>query len=383
MNFRLTVLPLALIVGIACQGTSSPIISAPSSSGWVMGYYVGYLANRQPIAGIDWAGLTHIAAGIILPKADGSLGFDIGLDAVTRASLIQAAHDHKRKAIAMIGGADTGPQWLTASSAANRSSFVNNLKNLVIKEGFDGLDLDWEPLEDSQQPVLLSLTKELRQALPNAILTFPADGADNPNFPANRSFFASLAPFVDQINVMTYGMSGDYAGWKTWHSSPLYASGDAAAPTSIDFSLNAFLKAGIPAAKLGVGIGFYGLCYGSPATKPLEDTVGIRPGGAKLLASDNDISYANIVTEYEPLGTKHWDGVARVPYLSFAKPSGTKGCMYISYENEQSILEKAQYVKDKQLGGVIIWNINEGYIAERTPANLLIDVIRRAFLVRP
>jgi chitinase len=378
MKKLFTVLPFILLTGIACQATTL-IISVPSNSSWVMGYYVGYLADKMPIEAIDWTSLTHLAVGIITPNPDGSLNFS-GLDAAKRTLLIQNAHKNKRKVLAMIGGENTGPDWMTASSGATRATFLANLEKLVKVEGFDGLDLDWEPLEKAQEPALLALTKDLRKALPNAVLTFPADGADNANFPANRGFFATLEPYVDQINAMTYGMSGAYDGWKTWHSSPLYASGDPAAPTSIDLTVKGYLKAGIPAAKLGIGIGFYGQCYGTPATKPLEDTVGIRPDGAKIVAGDNDLSYANIVKNYEPLGTKHWDATARVPYLSFAVPNGVNGCTYLSYENEQSILEKAKFAKALGLGGAIIWNINEGYVAGQTPVNPLLDATRRAFL---
>jgi chitinase len=381
MKKQFTALPLVLLAGIACQGSSS-MISAPSNSSWVMGYYVGYLADRMPIEAIDWSSLTHVAAGIITPNADGSLNFS-GLDSANRALLIKSAHQNKRKILAMIGGENTGPNWMAASSSATRATFLTNLEKLVTLEGFDGLDLDWEPLEKIQEPVLLSLTKDLRKALPNAVLTFPADGADNANFPADRSFYRALAPFVDQINAMTYGMSGAYDGWKTWHSSPLYPSGDSAAPTSIDLTVKGYLKAGIPAAKLGIGIGFYGQCYGKPVTKPLEDTVGKSPDGANIVAGDNDLSYANIVKNYEPLGTKHWDATARVPYLSFGLPSGVNGCTYLSYENEQSILEKAKYAKAAGLGGVIIWNINEGYLAGQTPANPLLSATKKAFLGTP
>jgi chitinase len=381
-------LPLVALMFVGCMMPATPIRTpspppvtpptSPPSSSWVTGYWVGYLADRQPIEAIDWNSLTHVALGIVLPKTDGSLNFDIALDAAGRAKMIKAAHDHARKAIAMIGGENTGPQWLVASSDANRAKLISSLKALT-QEGFDGLDLDWEPLADTDQPVFLKLVQELRATLPTAILTFPVDGNDNSNFPANRSFFATVAPYLDQINLMTYGMAGAYQGWKTWHSSPLYHQ-DSATPTSIDNSVKGYLKANIPAAKLGIGIGFYGLCYGKPATKPLEDTVGIRADGAKLLAGDNVMSYAKIVTDYLPFGTRHWDALARVPYISLAQPTGPKGCTYISYDDEQSILEKGQYAKDHGLGGAIIWNINQGYIPGQTPANPLLDATRKAFL---
>jgi chitinase len=394
-NVLISVLGASLGAGLfACNNASTPVLQpnleqsdnlgadALRSSKWVMGYYVGYLANVQPVSAIDWRGITHIAVGIILPNADGSLDLNnsgILPNAAGRAELIRVARAKGRKSIAMIGGEGTGPNWVSAASDANRANFVANLKKLITEEQFDGIDLDWEPIATGDQPALLKLVQELRTQLPKAILTFPA-GYDNVNFPEDHSFLAKIAPYLDQINIMTYGMSGDYGGWKTWHSSALYQT-DSSTPTSVDSSVNNYLKAGIPASKLGIGIGFYGQCYGSPAKGPLEPTVGIQANGAKLLAGDNDMSYANIVTQYAA-GSRKWDAAARVPYLSFDQPGGPKGCSYVTYDDAQSIQEKARYVKAKGLGGAIIWNINEGYIANQSPSNPLLVETRRAFGIR-
>jgi chitinase len=96
----------------------------------------------------------------------------------------------------------------------------------------------------------------------------------------------------DQLNIMSYGQAGAWSGWKSWHSSALYQT-DSATPTSIDSSVKLYLAAGVPAAKLGIGIGFYGLCYSSPVTGPDQAL-----NGSTLVASDGTISYANIMTKY-------------------------------------------------------------------------------------
>lgn len=50
-----------------------------------------------------------------------------------------------------------------------------------------------------------------------------------------------------------------------------------------------------------------------------------------------------------------------MPYLGFSSAKGPKGCTFVSYEDPQSILEKGAYVKQKGVGGVIVWTINQGH----------------------
>jgi chitinase len=154
-------------------------------------------------------------------------------------------------------------------------------------------------------------------------------------------------------------MAGAWQGWNSWHSSPLYQQ-DSATPTSIDSTVALYDTAGVPLAKLGIGIGFYGLCYSPPVTGPDQPL-----NGATLIASDGTISFTHIMGSYydpDP-SARQWDSFARVPYLSFASAHAPDGCGYISYDDEQSIEEKGAYLKSKGLGGVIQWEINEGYLA--------------------
>ncbi|NJO89392.1 MAG: PKD domain-containing protein [Chloroflexia bacterium] len=48
--------------------------------------------------------------------------------------------------------------------------------------------------------------------------------------------------------------------------------------------------------------------------------------------------------------TRHWDDNAKVPYL-------TKGSYFLSYDDLQSIEYKANYIKNNQLAGTIVWTV--------------------------
>jgi len=120
-----------------------------------------------------------------------------------------------------------------------------------------------------------------------------------------------------------------------------------------------YVAAGVPVGKLGLGIGFYGLCYSAPVTGP-----GQPLDGSTIVAADGTMSYARIIGSYFDPGARRWDELARVPYLSFDSPHAPEGCTYISYDDEESIAEKGAYLRSKGLGGVIQWELNEGYLAD-------------------
>jgi chitinase len=332
--------------------------SAPGS--WVMGYYGVWdepdNGGFYPLSAIDWGALTHIATAFYLP--DGSGGLASGsFDAATAAQIIAAAHAHGKKAIASIGGSGSGPSF-EGCTQATLSKFVTQLESLIAM-GYDGLDIDWEGgnLSVSQdQSLERSLIEAVRAASPGILLTMTA-GYENENSLDDLSFYGSVASELDRINLMTYGMSGAWQGWESWHSSPLHWNGSSSTPTGIDSSVAHYLAAKVPASKLGVGAGFYGECYTSPVSAPDQSL-----GGSQVAASDGTMAYRNIMSSYYSPSAYHYDAAADVPYLSLATSNAEK-CTFVTYEDATSLAAKGAWIKAQGLGGVIIWTISEGYIS--------------------
>jgi chitinase len=345
-----------------------------ASGAWSMGYYASWNPEQYPISEIEWSGLTQIAMAFYLPKPDSSMTL-AGGNPQLATDLIAAAHLHGVKAIASIGGADSQSGFQQATASGSVATFAANLVSLLTTTGYDGIDIDWEPMDKTDEPAVIDIANRIRKAKPGALMTIPI-GAINVNLGADLSGFPAIAAVYDQLNIMSYGMAGAWSGWKSWHSSALYHT-DSATPMSIDSTVKLYLAASVPAAKLGIGIGFYGLCYSSPVTAPDQAL-----NGATLVASDGAISYAKIMTSYYSASARQWDALARVPYLSFASPHAPDGCTYISYDDEQSIAEKGAYVKAKGLGGVIQWELNEGYLSSAAAGqrNPLLSAIRDSVL---
>jgi chitinase len=326
-----------------------------------MGYYYAPASAAYPASAIDWSALTHVAVAFYEPQPDGSLDESLRLAGGAGPPLAQAivglAHAHGVKAIASIGGAASAPHFQAATAAAGLAKLVASAVGLMTTYGYDGVDVDWEPLAAADGATIVGLASQIRATRPDAILTIPvaAQGGKNPDV----STLAAISEAYDQVNITTYGMAGAYPGWKSWHAGALYAT-DPAAPSSVDGSVALYLAAGVPAKKLGFGVGFYGLCYTAPVTAPAQPL-----GGATV--TSNGMTYAEIADTYLSPGARHWDTTARVPYLSFGAPTGSSHCTYVTYDDEQSIAEKAAYLKAHGLGGMIAWALHQGFSSGGNP----------------
>jgi len=353
---------------------------SPASGAWVMGYYASWRSPANggdyAVSSIDWDGLTHVAAAFYVP--DGQGGWMSGyFDAATAASLIAAAHAHGKKVLASIGGSGSGPAFEQAMQNA-RTTFVQSLEELVAM-GYDGLDIDWEGgnlSTSADQSLQQSLIETLRQDRPAILLALTA-GYQNENSVADLSWYGNIAAQLDRIDLMTYGMAGAYQGWQSWHSSPLHWNQVGSTPTGIDTSVKHYLDAGVPAAKLGIGIGFYGLCYTSPVTAPLQAL-----GASQIAADDGTMSYPNILSSYYSTAAYHYDSTAQAPYLTL-DGSNPQRCTYVTYEDPTSIAAKGAWTKAHGLGAVILWEIGEGFVpagANVQAQNPLLEATRTAFL---
>lgn len=382
------------------SGTSSTSSSSSTTSStggtttgqWVLGYYVGYQINDYPIAQIDWSGLTHIAFAPLTVKGDQSLDLSFddsnGTGMADAKALAQAAHAHGVKALMMLGGAGAGPNIATAANAQHRAAFVTTLINTMTSLGYDGYDLDWEDSVNLDD--LVALAQALRAAHPGIVLSYPA-GAINGNFQTVDPKMATLAQSLDRFNVQTYYPSTAFAGsgWDSWFNSPI-SGVMGSTPIAIDDTLNRYANAGIPKAKLGMGMSFYAICYTGGITGPRQPTNGTSQ---QIVGGDNNYPLsaffaAGSTFDKSMAAERKVDAVAKVPYLALSAAVNDSGCgastRYISYDDETSILAKGAFSKSNGYGGIIIWTIQEGWLKPGASGgraqNALMQALKQGFL---
>jgi chitinase len=384
-----------LLVLVVC-----PVLQAADI--WVMGYYVGYHASLQSPVEVDYSTMTHIMVGTVIPQNDGTFGSDFYQGSSGPAwaqQTVNLAHAAGIKAIVMVGGAGSHAAFQATQNPTVRAAFVSNLTQIVSTYGFDGLDLDWEPISNSDRNDILALSQALRTAMPGKVMTLPM-GWSNRNFPLTDPFWGQLSQYFDRVNMMSYHMTWIGGGWQSWHSSALYGE-TSTTPSSINHTVNAYLSSGIPKEKIGIGMGFFGEPYENGSwsggtfvhrtSPPYITEPGQSTTQAAIRVSDNWFSYSNIMRYVYDSNARKWDNTAKVPYLSFDTPFESPWptwitppirTAYVTYEVEESIAAKGQYVHNEELGGCIIWTISQGYLnwlssGEKDP---LMKAVKTAFL---
>lgn len=344
--------------------TPSAPVTPPPSGKWISGYWVGYNRSLQNENQIDMSQLTHIIAG----RADVVNGNQISTTffqgsastgATVAKTIASRAHAAGKKAIMMIGGSDAVGSLRTAASSSNRAGFITNLLAAMDQLGFDGIDIDWEPINPptaptnaDDQPNMLALIQGLRSARPSMIITVPVSWV----YSDANSWYATLAQYVDQINFMSYEMDGNYGGWTSWHFSAVQGE-TANHPSSINKSLVAYTGVGVPAAKLGAGVGSYGHCW-KGITAPNQSLT-----GASWTGGDNQLPYSTIMKSYYSTALDKWDATALASYLSNGSSFGPGACTYLTYESAQSVTAKGQFVKAKGMGGIMFWTIDQQFMS--------------------
>jgi GH18 family chitinase len=368
---------------------------APAKPIWVSGYYAGWFWNDYPPSAVDMTTMTHFIFGRYAPGG-GTLGgraghlvhgAGTGHRPEIEDALIRKAHAAGVKALAMIGGAWDGGGFVASTAPGVRAAFIDRILDRCVAKNYDGVDVDWEDSlsTGTQRGRLIAFLTELRAAAarraryraPNApfVITFPGYAVNvNTDLPV-PAWKVAVAARVDQYNLMTYGMQYKCCGWSTWLWAALTGEGRRH-PTSIASSIQAYVDAGVPRHKLGMGLGLYGRMYGPPVTGPRQSISGYF-GAIDSVHNWRDFHAQGLLSS----GTYRFDALARAGYYTYSPPISYRGrkVSMLTTEDPQSIAAKGAWARAGNCGGTIVWTINYGY----TPGNgrnLPMEAVRQAFL---
>lgn len=245
-----------------------------------------------------------------------------------------------------------------ALSRRSRAVFIQSAVAFVERNHLDGLDIDWEypglpgagnPFRPQDKENYTRLLRELRHRLQHEekklhrrlYLTI-ATGA-SPLFLAHTEM-GQAAQYVDTVNLMAYDYYEPDDDRISGNHAPLYTDPRDPKRVSADRSVRAYEAAGVPAAKILLGVPFYGHAWGEVA----DVHHGLFQPGKQVARAAGQ--YGDIAALLQHGFTRYWDGAAAVPYLY--SPTAK---VFVSYEDAESVAGKCRYVVRHRLGGVMFW----------------------------
>ena len=285
-------------------------------------------------------------------------------------------HPHLKTLISIGGWTWSGGFSDAVLTAASRQAFATSIVDFVVLYEFDGADVDWEyPVsgglasnvtrpEDKQNYTLF--LAELRQQLDARSQITGKDYLLTIAAPCNPAVIDNyevelIHPLLDWINLMSYDLHGPWGDPVTGHNAPIYADPQDPSPEPMRSTFNTanavdiYLARGVPSDKLHIGMPFYGRGFagvqggnqGEYGTYTSPSSPGTWQNGVH--------DYYDLAANYVNVNgyTRHWNDTSRVPWLHNASQG-----VFISYDDERSIREKAWFAQANDLGGAMFWEFS-------------------------
>ena len=382
-NFVLILIFLMLSGQVMCQDKS------------VIGYYQSWQWKQSPElldpANIPYDKLTVINYSFFYPLESGELvGMDPEADrylllgdaetSSTGGPIIRLAKDHGAKVVLSIGGWEHSNHFpKVAADPQKRANFAHWCVRHIRNYGFDGIDVDWEfpgyvrhngTAQDRRNfTLLLQTVRDSLHVLGSQTgqryllsASLPAAAGHLPDIEVQK-----IAEILDYLNIMTWDLFGSW-GKISNHNSALYGPAQGDSTRCLDGAFKLYHEAhGVPAGKINLGVAFYGHSYSKCSEIYMEH----QGADTSLFRSDNGIFYTQIAEKMD-LFERHWDSKAQAAYLVSQSHK-----MLISFDDQESVGLKADYVTRNKAGGLIIWPLMGDYLKDGTTP--LLDVIEKKF----
>lgn len=253
-----------------------------------------------------------------------------------------------------IGGWGAGGFSKASSTQMGREQLIDSAIEHMKWAKLDGIDLDWEypcmsiagiGASKDDKENFTYLLQGFRYAMneqgfEDKLLTIAAAGD---GYYTRCTHMDQVQQYVDYVQLMTYDLRGGFTV-QTGHHTNLYANAIDFSRASVHQAVTYFVEAGVPKEKLVIGAAFYSRMWkGVPNVnnglmQMAETTGGYGPSYSELLGDYIDKNGFN----------RFWDDEAKAPYLF-------NGDCFISYEDQESLMYKLNYMQEEGLYGLMYW----------------------------
>jgi hypothetical protein len=313
---------------------------------------IGYLTwAGYNVAGMPLAQFTHMIGPAVIwtSNTNPTLKGEWGNMSVftTIVSVCHAAGVKIMPYLGSINGGNTVADLTTLIANGYLGTLATNIKNMIVTYNFDGVELDIEAIGDVNQTSLGALVDTLYTLLNPLGKTLSLTGMAGKWYP---DISPSKISKLDWIDVMTYDINADYPSPSS-HSAyqhSLYSSTVAVMNKWLGRAYGSYAAnsnfTGFPAAKLHMGIPFYG--YNTALA---------------------EVNYSTILTAINPVSS-----------LDEAVVNGSTTW----WNGIDTVKAKVQWAKDNNLGGIFNYAMPYDALSDsRSLAKAIYNVIGGGMIV--
>jgi cellulose synthase/poly-beta-1,6-N-acetylglucosamine synthase-like glycosyltransferase/peptidoglycan/xylan/chitin deacetylase (PgdA/CDA1 family) len=355
---------LALLVAAVGLTVGARLVSgrprhAPPGRREVFGFVVGWdpASVREMVAHRDE--LTHVIlqGWTLAPAGD-------RLQGGPRRTLVQQARHTGLPVLAMVGNYDGA--WdpvrvhRLCSSPSACAHFIAELQRVLLRDGYQGVNIDFEELMPGDRVALVAALTRLRAALAPHGLWLTIDAPVGRALRGASAYdLRGLSRVCDRVLAMVYDEHGAEGG-----------SGPIASHDWANHQIAAALRQ-VPARRLVVGVGTYGYDWGGVTA-----------------ATDASFSRALSLAKSHGLPIL-WDSTAGAPHFRYQERGQAHT---VWFEDAASVSGRLAAALRGGCGGVSLWHLGEedpalwrelkGFRRGRLPADLLDPTVAAATIVQ-
>ncbi|KAK9884304.1 hypothetical protein WA026_005256 [Henosepilachna vigintioctopunctata] len=246
-----------------------------------------------------------------------------------------------------------------AKSRVKLVNFVQSVQRTIQRLNLDGIDLDWEFPNDivqNEKDKFIQLLNEIRENVINSVNKYLLSVAvAAPVTLVETSYnVTEINRLVDFVNLMSYDYNF-FSFWTPWTgmNAPLYAKSDDTlyfSTQNINFSSNYWIRKGMMREKINIGLPVYAHTY--TLRTPRKTYLGAPAIGDGRLGGGGSAKYGTVCDFI------HQQKLSPVFHEETKSPYVTNGSEWVSFENDQSMKYKADYIYENHYGGAMIFSLS-------------------------
>ena len=306
-----------------------------SFTGKVLGWHPYWVASTSYLS-YDYNTLSHIA--YFSYEVDTATGGYTSIHEWNTTPIISYAHLKGTKVLLTVTNFGTARNTELLSDTLKQKFLINTLINLLISRNGDGVNFDLESVALSQRNNLVDFIRRavnmIKAQLPASEISMAAPAVDW----SGSWDLLRLSQLCDYLIVMGY----DYY-WKGSTTAGPVAPLEGES-YNVTRTITTYLAAGVPPAKLLLGVPWYGYDWPVTSSARKASATGTATSRVYTAAIRLALTYG-----------KKLDLSTKVPWVTYI---GSPAWRQLWFDDPESLASKYSLVNSKKLGGIGIWALS-------------------------